>query len=142
MRAQPATARARNMGVRNRRLIMRIGAGGVYRVRNGKYRACPRIQQPGYGKSSDAGELPEGSTREVTFCFRHDVCELRPHAAPFGASKPSCGGMIMLWTIVVILLILWALGLFVGTVGNLIHILLVIAIIVVLVRVIQGRRPI
>ncbi|CAN5665125.1 hypothetical protein BH23GEM5_BH23GEM5_04680 [soil metagenome] len=48
----------------------------------------------------------------------------------------------MLWTIVVILLILWALGLFVGTMGNLIHILLVIAIIVVLVNVIQGRRPI
>lgn len=48
----------------------------------------------------------------------------------------------MLWTIVVILLILWALGLFVGNLGSIIHILLVIAIIVVLVRVIQGRRPI
>ena len=47
----------------------------------------------------------------------------------------------MLWTIVVVLLILWALGLFVGTLGNLIHILLVIAVIVILVRVIQGRRP-
>lgn len=48
----------------------------------------------------------------------------------------------MLWTIVVVLLILWALGLFAFNIGNLIHILLVIAIIVVLVRVIQGRRPI
>lgn len=48
----------------------------------------------------------------------------------------------MLWTIVVILLILWALGLFAFNVGSLIHILLVIAIIVVLVNVIQGRRPI
>ena len=47
----------------------------------------------------------------------------------------------MLWTIVVVLLILWALGLFVGTLGNLIHILLVIAVIVILVRIIQGRRP-
>ena len=47
----------------------------------------------------------------------------------------------MLWTIVVVLLVLWALGLFVGAVGNLIHILLVIAVIVILVRVIQGRRP-
>lgn len=56
--------------------------------------------------------------------------------------NPSRGGLIMLWTIVVILLILWALGLFAFNIGNLIHVLLVIAIIVVLVRVIQGRRPI
>ena len=49
----------------------------------------------------------------------------------------------MLWTIVVILLVLWALGLVTSyTMGGLIHLLLVIAIVVVLVRVIQGRRPI
>jgi Family of unknown function (DUF5670) len=49
----------------------------------------------------------------------------------------------MLWTIAVILVILWLLGLVTGyTMGNFIHILLVIAIIVVLVRVIQGRRPV
>ena len=48
----------------------------------------------------------------------------------------------MLWTICVILIVLWLLGLVSGTtMGGLIHILLVIAIIVVLVRVIQGRRP-
>jgi hypothetical protein len=48
----------------------------------------------------------------------------------------------MLWTIAVVLVILWLLGLVSGyTMGNFIHILLVIAIIVVLVRVIQGRRP-
>jgi hypothetical protein len=47
----------------------------------------------------------------------------------------------MLWTIALILIILWALGLVTGyTMGYFIHILLVIAIIVVLVRVIQGRR--
>ena len=46
----------------------------------------------------------------------------------------------MLWTIVVILLVLWALGLVTSyTMGGLIHVLLVIAIIVILVRVIQGR---
>jgi hypothetical protein len=45
----------------------------------------------------------------------------------------------MLWTIVVILLVLWLLGFVALDVGALIHILLVIAIIVVLVRVIQGR---
>jgi hypothetical protein len=48
----------------------------------------------------------------------------------------------MLWTISVVLVILWLLGLVSGyTMGNFIHILLVIAIVVVLVRVIQGRRP-
>ncbi len=48
----------------------------------------------------------------------------------------------MLFTIAIILFILWALGLFVFSVGAVIHILLVLAIIAVLVRVIQGRRPI
>jgi hypothetical protein len=48
----------------------------------------------------------------------------------------------MLWTVVVILLVLWALGLVTSyTMGGLIHVLLVIAIIVVLVNVIQGRGP-
>ena len=48
----------------------------------------------------------------------------------------------MLWTIAVVMIILWMLGLVTGyTMGNFIHILLVIAIIVVLVRIIQGRRP-
>jgi hypothetical protein len=47
----------------------------------------------------------------------------------------------MLWTIAVILVVLWLLGLVSGyTMGNFIHILLVIAIIVVLVRIIQGRK--
>lgn len=48
----------------------------------------------------------------------------------------------MLWTIVMILLILWLLGIVTSyTMGGLIHILLVVAIVVVLIRVIQGRRP-
>jgi hypothetical protein len=47
----------------------------------------------------------------------------------------------MLWTIVVILLILWLLGLVTSyTMGGFIHILLVIAIIVILVRLISGRK--
>ena len=46
----------------------------------------------------------------------------------------------MLWTIVVILLILWLLGFVVYPVGGLIHILLVIALIVVIVRLLQGRK--
>ena len=47
----------------------------------------------------------------------------------------------MLETLVIILVILWLLGLVTSyTMGGLIHILLVVAIVVVLVRVIQGRR--
>jgi len=47
----------------------------------------------------------------------------------------------MLWTIAVILLILWALGLVTSyTMGGFIHVLLVIAIVVVLINVIQGRK--
>ncbi|MEX2517000.1 MAG: lmo0937 family membrane protein [Gammaproteobacteria bacterium] len=47
----------------------------------------------------------------------------------------------MLETIVVVLLILWALGLVSSyTMGGFIHVLLVIAIVVILLRVIQGRR--
>ena len=49
----------------------------------------------------------------------------------------------MLVTIAVLLLILWALGLVSSyTIGGLIHVLLVIAVIMVLVRLIQGRNPI
>ncbi|MEO8099250.1 MAG: lmo0937 family membrane protein [Acidobacteriota bacterium] len=48
----------------------------------------------------------------------------------------------MLWTIAVILLVLWALGLASAyTISGFIHILLVLAIIVILIQVIQGRRP-
>jgi Family of unknown function (DUF5670) len=49
----------------------------------------------------------------------------------------------MLWTICVVLLLLWALGLVTSyTMGGFIHILLVVAIAVLLIRVIQGRRVI
>ena len=49
----------------------------------------------------------------------------------------------MLWTIAIILFVLWALGLATAyTMSGLIHVLLVLAIIVVLIRVVQGRRVI
>ena len=48
----------------------------------------------------------------------------------------------MLWTIFVILLVLWAVGMVTSTtLGGFIHLLLVVAIVVVLIRVIQGRQP-
>ena len=47
----------------------------------------------------------------------------------------------MLWTLAVILVVLWALGMVTSyTMGGFVHILLVVAVVVVLVRVIQGRK--
>ena len=49
----------------------------------------------------------------------------------------------MLYTIAVVLLILWLLGLVTSyTIGGFIHVLLVIAVVVILLRLISGRRPI
>jgi hypothetical protein len=51
--------------------------------------------------------------------------------------------MDLLWTLAVILLVLWLVGLVTSyTLGGFIHLLLVVALIVVLIRVIQGRRPV
>lgn len=48
----------------------------------------------------------------------------------------------MIWTITIVLLVLWALGLVSSyTMGGYIHFLLVVAVVMVLVRLIQGRRP-
>jgi hypothetical protein len=56
------------------------------------------------------------------------------------ANQPE--GNFMLYTIALVLIILWLLGLVTGTtMGGFIHILLVIAIVVVLVRIISGRKP-
>ena len=64
---------------------------------------------------------------------RYETCNL---LAPEGSTT-------MLETIVVLLIVLWALGMVTSyTMGGVLHILLVLAIAVVLIRVIQGRRPI
>lgn len=49
----------------------------------------------------------------------------------------------MLWTIFVVLLVLWGLGMVTShTMGGFLHLLLVVAIAAVLIRVIQGRKPV
>jgi Family of unknown function (DUF5670) len=51
--------------------------------------------------------------------------------------------MPMLWTIAVILVVLWLLGMVSSyTLGGFIHILLVLAVVAVLIRLIQGRNPV
>jgi len=46
----------------------------------------------------------------------------------------------MLWTLLLVLLIMWALGLGFGVAGNLVHLLLVVALVVLVVQLLQGRR--
>ena len=46
----------------------------------------------------------------------------------------------MLWTVLLILLLMWALGLGFSVGGSLIHLLLVVALVVIIVQVLQGRR--
>jgi hypothetical protein len=49
----------------------------------------------------------------------------------------------MLWTVFIVLLVLWLLGIVTSyTFGGFIHVLLILAIVVILIRVIQGRTPI
>lgn len=55
---------------------------------------------------------------------------------------PSAVFKNMLYTIAMVLVVLWLLGLVTGsTMGGLVHILLVIAVVVVLLRIISGRKP-
>ena len=46
----------------------------------------------------------------------------------------------MLWTVLLILLVMWALGLGFGVAGNLVHLILVVALVVLVIQVLQGRR--
>ncbi|HWF44448.1 MAG TPA: lmo0937 family membrane protein [Candidatus Kapabacteria bacterium] len=48
----------------------------------------------------------------------------------------------MLWTLIAILLVLWVLGIATHVAGALIHLLLILAVILVLVRLISGRKPV
>ena len=48
----------------------------------------------------------------------------------------------MLWTILLVLLIMWALGFGFGVAGNLVHLLLLVALVVLIVQVLQGRRAV
>lgn len=64
-------------------------------------------------------------------------------ATPGRVSSRPQKGDTMLYTIAVILLVMWLLGMVTSyTLGGLVHLLLALAIITVLVRVIQGRRPV
>jgi hypothetical protein len=94
------------------------------------------------------GQTPVRESDKQRFAFRTDA-DIHGHrkgsAWDSWSDRKSLlrerGFRKMLWTIAVILLVLWAVGLVSAyTMGGFIHILLVIAIVMVLVNVIQGRR--
>ena len=63
--------------------------------------------------------------------------------APGASIEITTKEAIMLWTIFIVLLVLWALGFVSGyAIGGFIHLLLVIAVVVLLIQLIQGRRSI
>ena len=64
------------------------------------------------------------------------------YEAARGTNTKLTQGARMLWTIAIILLILWLLGAFVVNIGGIVHILLVIALIVIVYRLVTGRRPV
>ena len=70
------------------------------------------------------------------------VCQAAWPCAFNTKPKTRKGYLVMLYTLAVVLIILWLLGLVTSnTMGGFIHVLLVIAIVVVLVRIISGRKP-
>jgi hypothetical protein len=80
----------------------------------------------------------------------HERSETEGRARRHGAVRPSPQAAHrerhketpMLWTIFVILLVLWLFGLVTSyTLGGFIHILLVIAVVVIIIQLLQGRRP-
>jgi Family of unknown function (DUF5670) len=92
-----------------------------------KLGALRRRKNPSFGCSSQS-ILP-------------DDAAVLPRHVSYGSWSPPILELHMLWTIAVVLIVLWVLGMVSSyTIGGLIHILLIVAIIMILVRVIQGRK--
>lgn len=91
----------------------------------------------------DLGDLLSAANRPWNASYAR-VAErpaLRSRAVPKPQHQTLCGSNAMLETIAIILLLLWIFGMVSSyTVGGLIHILLVVAIVIFLLRVIRGRR--
>jgi len=86
--------------------------------------------------------MPQSGVPPIRACRCKVYCKRRIGLAGSANQIQESGGL-MLWTIAVILLILWALGMVSSyTLGGFIHLLLLLAIIVILIRVIQGRSPV
>ena len=102
-----------------------------YRRRNPSWRATDDLEP----EDEEARHLWQTSSSQNA--------TLSPTALGVHLLHSRKGGIQMLWTIAVILFVLWALGLATAyTLSGFIHVLLLLAIVVVLIQVIQGRRPV
>ena len=71
-----------------------------------------------------------------------DVARLETALAKMAEDSFQEGDSIMLWTILVILLVLWLIGLLSHVGGGLIHLLLVVAVIILVINLVTGRRAV
>ena len=79
-----------------------------------------------------------GKSRLSGYFLRHKRCTFPVSSQ--GKSKE--GDFEMLWTILVILLVLWLIGLLSNVGGSLIHLLLVVAVVVLVINLVTGRRAV
>jgi fatty acid desaturase len=93
-----------------------------------------------HGHASDERWMTEAGAEDHT--IRAENCSQQERTASSGLTASLSGkGILMLWTIAVILFVLWLLGAFAFHVGGgLIHLLLVIAVVVIVFQLITGRR--
>lgn len=69
----------------------------------------------------------------------HERCSSSPRTPKYTLKKETS---VMLWTILVILLVLWLVGLLSHVGGSLIHLLLVVAVVVLIINLVSGRRAV
>ena len=93
--------------------------------------------EPPSGTYRKGARVAQDDQRRVPLDTAHDAAHGR------SGTQVAEGGMTVLWTIAVLLAVLWLVGVVSAyTLSGFIHILLFLAIAIVLIRVIQGRRPI
>jgi hypothetical protein len=103
-------------------------------------RVPPVSKQVPFYQSFEALNRPVGTT---VAAYQRRIFEDRGRDLRICICVGQKGGAAMLWTIFVILLILWLVGIVSSyTLGGFIHLLLVIALVVLLLNLISGRRPV
>jgi hypothetical protein len=123
-KAVPAGSRAGNGYARPDRTLLLGNPDPIFSA-TGHGRACGYVIS---ARESGASYTSDGLARRVRVVIRE---------------RSRKEAITVLWTIFVVLLVLWAVGVVSSyTLGGFIHLLLLIAIAVVLIRIIQGRRPI